>query len=245
MFLRELRFLDFPNSNHHPFDIPAFCDTGELNLNQFLTFFVGENGSGKSTLLEAIAIQAGFNPEGGSRSNQFATAATESRLFEYLKLRWLPKVTQGFFFRAESFFNFASYIDDLAKESFAGDPYSAYGGRSLHHQSHGESFLNLFVSRLSSRKPALYMLDEPEAALSPARQLALLRVLHDHQETGHSQFIVSTHSPILLGYPGATLLNFDGGSIEPILYEETNHYIITQQFLNARDIMLRELFHED
>ncbi|WP_152498712.1 AAA family ATPase [Alicyclobacillus acidoterrestris] len=156
----------------------------------------------------------------------------------------MPKVTEGFFFRAESFFNFASYIDAAAKES-SYNPYYFYGGRSLHEQSHGESFLNLFKGRLSNRRPALYLLDEPEAALSPARQLALLRILHDHEMSGRSQFIIATHSPILLGYPGATLMSFDSGSIEPISYRETPHYIITKQFLNAPDNMLRELFKDE
>jgi len=245
MFLREVRFVDLPNGSKHPFNLPVFRTAHHLNMNRFLTFFVGENGSGKSTLLEGIAIQAGFNPEGGSKGNQFVTASTESSLFQYLKLSWMPKVTEGFFFRAESFFNFASHIDAAAKEPFTPDPYSAYGGRSLHEQSHGESFLSLFTGRLSHRKPALYLLDEPEAALSPSRQLALLRVLHDHQKSGRSQFIIATHSPILLGYPGATLLSFDGGSIEPISYQETSHYIISKQFLNSPGTMLRELFKDE
>jgi predicted ATPase len=245
MFLRVVRFVNWPDKPVYPFNLPAFQGSHQLDLSHFITFFVGENGSGKSTLLEAIAIQSGFNAEGGSKGNQFSTAQTESGLFKHLKLGWMPKVTEGFFFRAESFFNFASHIDDAAKEPLTPDPYEAYGGRSLHEQSHGESFLNLFTRRLSSRRPALYLLDEPEAALSPARQLALLRVLHDHEESGRSQFIIATHSPILLGYPGATLLSFDGGSIEPISYEDTSHFIITRHFLNSPEPMLRELFKDE
>ena len=246
MFLREVRFVDLPKSEEYPFNLLSFQTVRHLNLNRFLTFFVGENGSGKSTLLEAIATQAGFNPEGGSKGNQFVTVSTESSLFEYLKLIWMPKVTEGFFFRAESFFNFASHIDAAAKEPLTPlNPYAAYGGRSLHEQSHGESFLNLFTGRLSPRKPALYLLDEPEAALSPSRPLALLRVLKDHQKSGLSQFIIATHSPILLGYPGATLMSFDNGSIEPIRYQDTTHYIIFKQFLNSPETILRELFRDD
>lgn len=245
MFLREVRLDDLPDERKHPFNLPVFRTMKKLDLSCFLTFFVGENGSGKSTLLEAIAIQAGFNPEGGSKGNYFTTAQTESNLFNYLKLSWMPKVTAGFFFRAESFFNFASHIDTAAKEPFTPNPYQSYGGRSLHEQSHGESFLNLFTGRLTNRRPALYILDEPEAALSPSRQLALLRVLHDHQQSGRSQFIIATHSPILMGYPGARLMSFDGNSIEPIQYQDTAHYIISRQFLNSPEAMMRELFKDE
>lgn len=240
MFLREIRFVDWPTRAKFPYNLPAFQGIDVIDLGQFLTFFVGENGSGKSTLLEAIAIQAGFNAEGGSRGNRFSTAQTESGLFAHIKLSWLPKVTDGFFFRAESFFNFASYIDQTAPGT-----YEAYGGRSLHQQSHGESFLNLFSHRLQARKPALYLLDEPEAALSPARQLALLRVLYDHARDCRSQFIIATHSPILLGYPKARLLTFDDGPVHPITYEETSHYLITKQFMNAPQTLMRELFRDD
>lgn len=245
MFLREIRCDQSAREDRYPWNLPVFRSMNTIDTEQFLTFFVGENGSGKSTLLEAIAIQAGFNAEGGSRGNRFSTASTESTLFEHIKLSWMPKVTNGFFFRAESFFNFASYIDEVAADPFTVNPYQAYGGRSLHEQSHGESFLNLFINRLSNRRPSLYLLDEPEAALSPARQLALLRVLYDHERMGRSQFIIATHSPILLGYPKATLLSFDKEKIEPIRYEETSHYIVTRQFLNASDTVLNELFKDD
>lgn len=245
MFLREVVFRDLPKEKGYPFHLPAFRGATRLNFNRFVTFLVGENGSGKSTLLEAIAIEAGFNPEGGARVNHFETVKTESSLGDYITLRWLPKVTDGFFFRAESFFNFASYIDDAAKEAFTRNPYGAYGGRSLHEQSHGESFLNLFTGRFATSRPALYLLDEPEAALSPARQLALLRILYDHQRLHRSQFIIATHSPILLGYPDAALLSFDGEGIQPILYEDTPHYVITKQFLTSPESMFRELFRDD
>ncbi len=205
-----------------------------------MTFFVGENGSGKSTLLEAIAICAGFNPEGGSRSTVFATAATESALHNHLQLSWLPKVKQGFFLRAESFFNFASYIDELERECPTG--YRAYGGKSLHHQSHGESFLSLFVHRFRSRGKALYLLDEPEAALSPFRQLALMRILWELEQSGQAQFIIATHSHILLGYPNAQILNFDTSPLSSVRYEETEHYAITREFLLHREAIFAELF---
>ena len=244
MFLREARFVDWPLAGAYPYGLPAFRGIRRLDLGRFITFFVGENGSGKSTLLEALAIQVGFNAEGGSKGNQFSAAHTESDLWKHLHLSWMPRATEGFFFRAESFFNFASHIDDAAREG-GGDPYAAYGGRSLHEQSHGESFLNLFAGRLSNRRPALYLLDEPEAALSPARQLALLRIWYDHERARRSQFIVATHSPILLGYPGAEILSFDNGAIQSIRYEDCLHVIITKKFLNSPESMFLELFKDD
>ncbi len=240
MFLRQVRFIDFPEGSGHPFDLPAFQRVKTINFEHCVTFLVGENGSGKSTLLEAIAVQAGFNAEGGSRGNRFATVSAHFELSDYIQLSWMPKVTDGFFFRAESFFNFASYIDDL--EPLSPDPYSAYGGRPLHEQSHGESFLNLFTHRLGSRRPALYLLDEPEAALSPSRQLAFLRILRNHEQIGRSQFIIATHSPIILGYPEADLFTFDDGPLRSTAYHDTDHYQITRQFLNAPEPILRELF---
>lgn len=243
MFLKEIRFIDWPEpANNYPFNLPAFIGVSKLSTEHAVTFFVGENGSGKSTLLEAIAKNAGFNPEGGSRSNVFATAETESSLDHHLRLSWLPKVNRGFFLRAESFFNFASYIDELEREFPNG--YEAYGGRSLHQQSHGESFLSLFTNRFRSRGKAIYLLDEPEAALSPARQLALLRIIWEEEQSGQAQFIIATHSPILLGYPSADILNFDTSPISSIKYEDTEHYAITKQFLLNRERMLKELFDD-
>lgn len=260
MFLRDVRFHNWPKgkpANQFPFNLPAFQGVEQISFSHCVTFLVGENGSGKSTLLEAIAIVSGFNPEGGGRMNRFSTmgvgrgtgdanevvesltSAMDNDLHDHLKLSWLPKVTRGFFLRAESFFNFASYIDDLEREDPTG--YTAYGGRSLHQQSHGESFLALFTNRFRSKEKALYLLDEPEAALSPARQLALLRILWEHEQSGQAQFIIATHSPILLGYPGAQILNFDASPLSPIQYTETDHYLITKQFLSNPQSMLNEL----
>lgn len=244
MFLREVQFTQWPTEQTvYPFNLSAFHGLLSVPLTAPVTFFVGENGSGKSTLLEAIAICAGFNPEGGGSSNFFSTANTESSLYSHIRLSWLPKVTHGFFLRAESFFNFASYMDELERDWPTG--YAAYGGKSLHEQSHGESFLSLFTNRLSIRGKSLYLLDEPEAALSPARQLALLRLIWEHEQSGQSQFIIATHSPILLGYPNAHILNFDACPLCPIPYEETEHYIVTKQFLLHREGILRELFKPD
>lgn len=242
MFLKDVRVMDWPkDTSQYPFNLPSLQGLSEIHLDKAITYFVGENGSGKSTVLEAIAKSAGFNPEGGSRHNTFSTTDTGLSLDAHFRLSWLPKVTNGFFLRAESFFNFSTYIDELAKD---GDPraYAAYGGRSLHQQSHGEAFLSLFTHRFRSKDKALYLLDEPEAALTPMRQLALLRILWEHEQTGQSQFIVATHSPVLLGYPRANILTFDTSPLSSIAYEETDHYIITKEFLLHRDRMLKELF---
>ncbi|MDT9722751.1 AAA family ATPase [Paenibacillus sp. ClWae2A] len=236
MYLRsvELMSAKIENRNQYPFDIPAIRSLERLEFTNNVTFFVGENGSGKSTLLEGIAHQCGFNTAGGGRNNTYETHASESSLGNYLRLAWLPKITNGFFMRSESFYQFASHVDAMPESL------QYYGGRSLHEQSHGESFLNLFVNRFSSK--GIYLLDEPEAALSPARQLSLLRILHDL--SGTSQFIIATHSPILLGYPGAEILSFDDSHIQEVAYEDTDHYQITRSFLENRDRMLNELFKD-
>ena len=199
-----------------------------------VTFFVGENGSGKSTILEAIADQCGFNPAGGGKNNTYEVDASQSILGEHIRLSWMPKVTNGFFLRAETFYHFASHIDTLPGSL------QYYGGRSLHEQSHGEAFLSLFKHRFG--KKAIYLLDEPEAALSPARQLALLRIIKDLEND--AQFIIATHSPILLGYPDAQILSFDDDPIGEIRYEDTLHYILTRRFLENRNTVLKELFSD-
>ncbi len=241
MFLKTVKKINWPeDTSHYPFNLPAIQGLSELHFSTMLTYFVGENGSGKSTILEAIAECAGFNPEGGSRDNTFSTTETGPSLADHFRLSWLPKVTNGFFLRAESFFNFSSYIDEIAREPSGN--YDAYGGRSLHQQSHGESFLSLFEHRLRNKGKAIYLLDEPEAALTPTRQLALLRIFWEHQQRGQSQFIVATHSPILLGYPGAMIFSCDTSPLSPIAYEDTDHYVVTKQFLLNRETIVNELF---
>lgn len=236
MYLRTCRLRDGfkKDVSRYPYNIVALSNFDEMDFPGRVTFFVGENGSGKSTLLEGIANQCGFNSAGGSRNNLYNTHASESAFGDSLQLSWMPKVTSGFFLRSESFYQFASYIDSLEDP----DKYTPYGGKSLHEQSHGESFLALFKNRFGYK--GIYLLDEPEAALSPVRQLSLLRILKDLEK--NSQFIIATHSPILLAYPGATIYSFDNGAIEPIDYESTSHYIVTKKFLSQREAMLRELF---
>lgn len=242
MFLKTVTLKDeiVPNTANYPFSIPALAQLNELTFEHAVTFFVGENGSGKSTLLEGMADQIGFNPAGGSKQNfqAYDVHAAESALGEYLRLSWMPRVTEGFFLRAETFYQFASHIDDVDETG-----YRDYGGKSLHAQSHGESFFSLFQHRF--KENAIYLLDEPEAALSPNRQLAFLRLMHDLLKEGNVQFIIATHSPILLGYPDAQIYHFDETGIESVAYTETEHYQVTSYFLQHRERMLEQLFIDE
>jgi predicted ATPase len=209
-----------------------------------MTFFVGENGSGKSTLLEAIAVSVGFNAEGGTKNFRFGTRASHSDLHEHLRVaKGIRRPKDGFFLRAESFYNVATEIEKLDAEPSFGPPVGAsYGGRSLHEQSHGESFLALVTNRFGGQ--GLYILDEPEAALSPQRQLAVLSRLHDLVRDG-SQFIIATHSPILMAYPDAWIYEFSREGIRRIAYEETEHYLVTRDFLANPQRMLQVLLERD
>jgi predicted ATPase len=232
-FLHRIESLpDKVDPTTFPFTIPALSQGIDLTLRSKVTFFVGENGSGKSTLLEALAECCGFNPEGGSRDHHRAVFADRSPLAQALRLSWRPKVTEGFFMRAESFYNFATYLDDVSDMR-------AYGGKSLHAQSHGESFIALFAHRFEQ---GLYILDEPEAALSPQRQLTFLRIVHELTAPGHAQFLIATHSPIILSYPGAVLLSLDGDAIREVDYRETKHFLITRDFLNCPERFFKHLF---
>lgn len=225
----------------YPFNLPATRALETVQFSTPVTFFIGENGSGKSTLVEAIAIAWGFNAEGGSRNLRFSTRGAHSDLHRYLRLTKSPKKPRdGFFFRAESFFNVASEIDRLDEEPGGGPPIiTSYGGTSLHAMSHGESFFTLFIERF--RGHGLYILDEPEAALSPVRQLAALARFHQLVEAD-SQLIIATHSPILMAYPGARILQLDGEEIVEVAYEKTEHYAVTRNFLENREATLNELF---
>jgi len=239
MFLKKITLLekDIPSFDGYPFSIPSIKSLEEINLEKDVTFFVGENGSGKSTLLEAIADKCDFNTAGGGRNNTYDVYAAESELANYIRLSWLPKITNGFFLRAETFYHFATHIDEMDNDGF-----NSYGGRSLHEQSHGESFFSLFLHRFKGK--AIYLLDEPEAALSPAKQLSFLRVIHDLVSEGNVQFIIATHSPILLGYPDADILSFDNGHISKTDYEMTDHYKLTKYFLQHREKFLSDLFSD-
>lgn len=245
LFLQKvsLRRDTVPSFDQYPFSLPVIRNFDELILTKPVSFLVGENGSGKSTLLEAIAIATGFNAEGGSRNFKFETRRAHAELFRYLRLtKGLARSRDGYFLRAESFFNVASEIERLDEEPAGGPPIiDSYGGMSLHAQSHGESFQALLMNRF--RGNGLYVLDEPEAALSPTRQLAAISRFHE-LVLEHSQFIIATHSPILMAYPDAEIFLIEDGRVRSVAYEDTEHFQITRDFLNRHRAMLRELLSE-
>lgn len=221
-------------------NITALNNLDKLEFHKNITFFVGENGTGKSTLLEAIAVNYGFNPEGGSMNFRFSSRDTHSDLHSHIRLsKGVKRPSDSFFLRAESFYNVATEVEALAKEGDANSFLRSYGGKSLHQQSHGESFLALLVNRF--RGKGIYLLDEPEAALSPQRQLSML--IRINELSVDSQFIIATHSPILLGMPSAEIYSFDEGEIHPVKYEETESYQVTKMFLNSREQMLKRLLN--
>jgi predicted ATPase len=226
------------DARSYPFSIPAVAALDGLALHPCVTYFVGENGSGKSTVLEGIAVAAGFNPEGGSTNFHFSTRSSESALGTVLRLvRSVRRPRTGYFLRAESFFNVATQIDALGPELIA-----SYGGRSLHEQSHGESFMALALHRFG--RDGLYVLDEPEAALSPLRQMSMLRRIHDLARQG-CQFIVATHAPILLAYPDAWIYELDESGLRRVEYDETATVRTTREFLADRAGTIEELFSDE
>ncbi len=247
LFLDTLKtnFDQTTDFNQFPFSLPIIRNLEKIEFPTPVTFLIGENGSGKSTLLEAIALKAGFGAEGGSKNISFKTSDEKTysgiqALENYITLSWYFKPPHGYFFRAESFFNIANFIDELAKIDYRA--YDPYGGKSLHYQSHGESFLSFFKNRIGSR--GFFVFDEPEAAFSPQRQLALLAIIHEMCTKDNSQFIIATHSPILLAYPGATIYSCDEEILKPIKYSDTSHYQITKSFLDNPDRYLHHLFQE-
>lgn len=224
--------------------IQSLKKMGKLPLTKPVTFLVGENGVGKSTLIEAIAVHQGFNPEGGTINFRFSTNDSHSELYQYLRITKGKGIRRdGFFLRAESFYNVASSIDQMDAIPAPGPRIiESYGGVSLHKQSHGESFMALVENRFGGN--GLYILDEPEAALSPMRIMELMCFIHK-LEKQNSQFIISTHSPILMAYPGAEVLYLTKEGIRSVSYRETDHYQITRQFLNHPEQMCKYLFAED
>jgi predicted ATPase len=224
-----------PSFKDFPFCLPAVSALDTLTFHPAVTFFVGENGSGKSTLLEAIAVGFGLNAEGGSKNFNFATRPSHSTLCDFIRLRkTMRKPRDSWFLRAESFFNVATEIENLGVASH-------YGQVPLHEQSHGESFFALFRNRFHG--DGLYLLDEPEAALSPMRQLGFLSMINDLVREG-SQFIIATHSPIIMAYPDSWIYTFGGGKIVKQPYEETEHFKITKNFLSNPSRMLSVLLDQ-
>ena len=239
-YLKRLSFIqDRVKADEFPFTIPAF-QRGKLQLDfeHPITIIVGENGTGKSTLLEGIADLCGFNLSGGNRNHMFNREHDQPTIASALRGSWLPKVTRGFFMRAESLFDFGHYLDAMQKE----DPVTLdpYGGKSLHQQSHGESYLALFNNKFKGE--AIYILDEPEAALSPRRQLQFVKLMRLLELEGESQMIMATHSPILMAYPRAQLLMFDGRVIREVSLSETPHYQLMRNFVMNPKAMMDEVF---
>lgn len=221
----------------YPFNLPFIKSFQKIDFHRNVTFLVGENGSGKSTLLEALAIQYGFNPEGGSKNFNFSTQATHSALVDFLRLaKGSQKAKDWYFLRAESFYNVASNIDDLQRVD--GRMYKSYGGKSLHSQSHWESFFSLFMNRFYGE--GVYMLDEPEAALSPQKQLSFLIRMHELVQQ-KSQFIIASHSPIILSYPHAEIIEISQDGFRKVSYKDTEHFQLYKFFLNNPESMLKQL----
>ncbi len=243
-YIREIKLNDVSNDKkgEYPFCLDSVKKLDSLDLNPNVTFIIGENGSGKSTLLEAIAVAYGFNAEGGSKNFNFATSDTHSILHRHIKIiKGVKMPKDSFFLRAESFYNVSTNVDELDEYSLNQvSIYESYGGKSLHVQSHGESFMSLVSHRF--RGKGLYILDEPEAALSPSRQMALLSIIHDLVKDD-SQFIIATHSPIIMAYPNSKIYEVENG-YEEILYEDTQHYSLTKSFLDAPSRMLDILLED-
>ncbi|MCX7709723.1 MAG: AAA family ATPase [Clostridia bacterium] len=235
----ELNRDKVPDFSKYPFCLPAIKNLRTLDFHRDVTFIVGENGSGKSTVLEAIAVAYGFNAEGGTKNFNFSSRDTHSELNQYIRVvKGARRPNDGFFLRAESFYNMATTIDELDAEPSFGPPLiSSYGGISLHEQSHGESFLAVFSNRF--RGNGIYILDEPEAALSPSRQMAMITRMHELVKNG-SQFIIATHSPILMAYPNARIYEVKE-QFETVKYEDTEHYQVMRTFINDTKRMLNIL----
>ena len=225
----------------YPFSLPAVKNLERTLFHPHVTYIVGENGSGKSTLLEALAITQGFNPEGGTVNFTFSTRPSHSTLHEYLRIAKTHKRAEtGFFLRAESFFNVATEIENLDSEPGGNKIMNSYGGKSLHEQSHGEAFFSLMQNRFGPN--GLYILDEPESALSPNRQMSMLTLIHDLVKQG-AQFVIATHSPILLSYPSATIYEIKEEGLVETAYEDTDTFKVSKRFLNDYEGMLEILLN--
>jgi len=240
LYIEKIRNNHPPGDDEYPFSIPALRNLKELVFRKDVTFITGENGTGKSTLIEALAINAGFNPEGGGRNFNFHTQQTHSELYKDLRLvRSYNRNKDGYFLRAESLYNVATEIDNLAKEDLR--IYASYGNKSLHENSHGESFLTVLTNRLFGN--GLYIFDEPEAGLSVKSLFALLVKMRELVEKD-SQFIIATHSPILLAYPNADIYVINEDKFELTTYEETSQYQLTKYFIGNYESMISELLRD-
>jgi len=231
----ELNRESIPSFENYPYSLPAIRNLKNLQLHPNVTFIVGENGSGKSTILEAMAIAYGFNPEGGTKNFNFTSKNTHSDLYGCIKLvKGVKRPSDGFFLRAESLYNVATNIDELDKEGRGSKIINSYGGVSLHEQSHGEAFLAILLNRFMGK--GIYILDEPEAALSPSRQMTMISRMHELVGK-ESQFIIATHSPIIMAYPNSIIYEIKE-DIQKVSYEETEHYQVMKAFLTNTKKML-------
>ncbi len=227
----------YPTGDNYPFSLEIFRETKCLDFTCPVTFFVGENGTGKSTLLKAICRKCGVHIWEETERSRFKNNPYEERLAEHLDVNWSDGPVKGAYFSSQVFHDFARFLDEWARA----DPgmLNYFGGDSLLTQSHGQSLISFFSSRY--KIPGIYFMDEPETALSPKSQLKLLKVLKDMSGDGHAQFIIASHSPILLAYPGAALYNFDRVPVTTIEYEETEYYQCYRDFLNNKDKYLAEI----
>ncbi len=246
MYIADVIFKGELSKRSYLNEIPAvkyLIKNERISFTKNVTFFVGENGSGKSTLLEAIAVASGFNAEGGTKNFSFSSRDTHSELYEHITISRERFAKDGFFLRAESLYNAASYIDEADEQKTTAPPIiDSYGGISLHKQSHGESFIAIVKNRFGGK--GLYILDEPEAALSPMRLMELL-VYIDKNVKNDSQFIIATHSPILMSYPDAEILEFSEDGIKSVDYKQTEHFKITKRFIESPEKMLRYLLENE
>ncbi len=223
----------------YPFSIPAVQHIGSIRFTSPVTFFVGENGTGKSTLIEAIAVAAGFNAEGGTKNYNFSSLDTTSELADAMTLvRGAKREKYGYFLRAESFYTAANYAEHGTFDRFGPSPL-LFGGKHIHEQSHGEAFLAI----VNEFRPGLFIFDEPEAAFSPQRIMALMVAIHRLARQG-SQFIIATHSPILLAFPGATIYELSPSGLHEAAYESIEHVTLTKEFLDNPSNYLDRLFDE-
>jgi predicted ATPase len=230
----KINSTDYPTDRFYPFNVPILRDATELTFRSPIAFFVGENGSGKSTLLEAITKKCGVHIWHKPKRHVAHHNPFETKLSDYITITWANGGVPGSLFRAETFRDFADFLDDVA----ICDPgrLKYHGGRILNTLSHGEGILSYFSTRYHIK--GIYFLDEPEASLSPTSQVKFLQVLQKVEAAGHAQFIIATHSPILLAYPGAQIFSFDGTHIEEVAYEDTAHYRLYKQFFTNRDAFL-------
>lgn len=232
----ELKSEEISSFNKYPFSIPVIKNIGNLEFHPEVTFIIGENGSGKSTILEAIAVAYGFNAEGGTKNFNFASKTTHSDLHQYIRIiKGVNIARSGFFFRAESFYNVATNIEELDLESLGNRIIDSYGGVSLHEQSHGESFLSLISNRFT--ESGIYILDEPEASLSPFKQINMIKKINELAKNG-CQFIIATHSPIIMAYPNSIIYEINGEKIRKVDYENTQHYKVMSSFFKNKDKIL-------